>query len=460
MIPIKDLPHDEVLTQLALAQDRSAMRDIFQKRLFDPDSGKTIFQIKDCQILQIRYKPRKNCLICYRLTIHDPLANQDGVQLLYARIFEKGGSLSRFIKAQTQPLTTPKYGRPLYYILELEMVVWAFPNDRKLHGLSRIIDPLCLKEEILPDVIWANFGHGWKISGLTHEVVHYVAEHTCTIRVDLELQNTQTGKGISHVLYGKTYYNEEGAETYRVMLQLWKTNRNGQLGMARPLGYEPRFKTLWQLGLKGSTLLEEDMNSPLFLTLLREAASNIAALHRSTASCSRSVEVKDLLTKLREVELVLSTAKPSFRQTLNSLIARLILQSEHLEPRAIALLHGDLHLQNFLVDSGKIALIDMDNTCKGNPLQDIGSFIANLKYMGILNGISDPVIRQMSEVFIGEYEKNVPWTVPRSVLDWHISMALINERAFRCLTRLKAGRLDILGNIIDLANKVSLNNPD
>jgi len=230
--------------------------------------------------------------------------------------------------------------------------------------------------------------------------------------------------------------------------------------MARPLGYEPRFKILWQLGLKGSTLLEEDVNSPHFLTLLGEAASAIAALHRSSISCSRSVEVKDLLTKLKEVELLLSAAKPSYRNTLNSLIARLLLQSEHLDPQATALLHGDLHLKNFLVDSGQIALIDMDNICKGDPLQDIGSFVASLKCMGILKGISDQFVRRMTEVFVGEYEKNVSWRVFRSALDWHISMALINERAFRCLTRLVAGRFDILGNIIDLADKISLIKPD
>jgi hypothetical protein len=464
MIPAQEIPRDDVLPQLAVVLDVGAMRGILQETLGTETSrnskrgqGNSKLQVRDCQIEWAKYKPGKNCTICYRLAIYDPLTNTQGDQILYGRIFEAEGARSRFIKAQSSHLACPKFGRPLMHLPALDMVVWAFPNDRKLDGLPIIVDQDCLKDELLPEVVTARLGRDWQIIDMTHDIVHYVPEHTCTVRVHLLVQQACTGDRQSLSLYGKTYYDDEGSETYRIMRQLWDRQSRGRepLGMAQPLGYHSQYKILWQASLAGTTLLEQELGSSRFLSLLGKAAVTVARLHRSPVSCFRSIGVRDWLTKLEEIRRLLTRVRPSCQEHLEPLVDHLRSQAEQLEEQPVATLHGDLHLKNFLAHAGKVALIDLDNLCQGPPWCDVGSFIAGMVYQGLLTGVAEPVIQQMIMAFCQQYQQNVPWQMSGGTLNWYIAMALINERAFRCFTRLKAGRLDILDDLITFASQIS-----
>ncbi len=453
MIPDQEIPDDAALPQLKDVLNRSKMKEVFQEALF-PEGR---LQVEACSIERVKYKPGKNCLLCYQLEIRDRMTQQVARQRLSTRIFEKGGAISRFKKAQSQTMVMPSFGRPVSHISALDMVIWAFPNDRKLQGLPKITDPTHLKEKMLPDLIRAAFGPGWSVTELSNEVVHYVPEHTCTVRVSLRLQNFGSNKTKTLTLYGKTYYNEEGREAHRMMEALWASEgrRDGELKMAKPLGYDPETKTLWQFGLPGATLLDQEMTAPRFPALLEGAASTVAALHHSSLSCASSVRLPDLLVQLEGMKRFLSEAWPSCQETLRSLVNRLIDQSSYLKEQPDVTLHGDLHFKNFIVDGDDVFLIDLDNLCHGAPLQDIGSFLAGLLYRGLMTHVPGEQLEKVGNQFIKEYEKRVPWTVSRWDLGWYIAAALINQRAFRCVTRLKAGRRDILEHLIGMADRIS-----
>lgn len=454
MIPDQEIPKDKILPQLADVLDPTKMKDVFQKELFkDPRR----FQIQACSIERVKYKPGKNCLICYQLDIFDHLTRQITKQRLSTRIFEKGGALSRFKKAQSQSMVVPCFGEPVSHLPTLDMVIWTFPNDRKLPELPKIIDPIFLKEKIFPDLIRTVPGPDWIVSQLSSDIVHYVPEQTCTVRVSLQLQNMETNQKKTMTLYGKTYYNEEGREAYRMMGELWRSDlrRAERLKMAEPAGYDPETKTLWQLGLPGTTLLDQTMSAPRFFALLEGAASTVAALHHSSLSCANSVRLPDLLVQLEGMKRFLSEASPLCQETLCSLVNRLIDQSSYLKEQSDVTLHGDLHFKNFIVDGDDVFLIDLDNLCHGAPLQDIGSFLAGMLYRGLMTHVPGEQLDEIGNQFIKEYEKRVPWTVSRWDLGWYIAAALINQRAFRCVTRLKAGRRDILEHLIGMADRIS-----
>ncbi len=453
--PLQQLPRDAALPQMATALNAAAMREVFQRRFFAAPHEQR-FQIRACDIVRIKHKLGQNCLVCYRLDMLDTQTQENGEQILCARIYEPGGARSRFAKAQSQALAALPFGQPLMHLPELEMVVWTFPNDRKLHGLPKIVDPVFLQHELLPEAIAAHWGHHWKIAELTCNVVHYVPEHTCTVKVEAHLRHSQIGTRQVITLFGKTYYNDEGAETYENMITFWHgdARRRGELGLAQPFAYHPATKSLWQIGLPGKTLMEHDMRSADFLALLPAAAANVAALHRSTVACSRSSRLEDVCKKLGEMQALLAKTLPARRNFAEGLVHRLLRQSERFDAQPAATLHGDLHLKNFFVDAGKVSLIDLDNLCSGAPLQDVGSFVAGLWYRGILANVEATRMLKIIEVFTRAYKQRVPWYVSNFELDWHTAAALVNERVFRCLTRLKAGRLDIINGLLALANKI------
>lgn len=447
---------DPALPHLGVALDVDLMRGVLAEQLFPTETLKARYQIAGCQIIQARYKPGKNCLISYRLDINDQAVNQRHEQILCARVYESGGSVSRFAKAQSQPQTGAQFGAPIVHLPELDMLAWMFPNDRKLAGLPKLADADCLKLEVLPPVISANFGSEWRIESLSNQIIHYVAEHTCTVKVIVELHSPTTAETRTVVLFGKTYYNQEGAETFTRMRQLSESEacQGERLKLAQPLAYQPEIQTLWQMGLPGASLYEHEADGEQFFALLESAAGSLAALHQTPVSCSRSFGVADLLAKFDEIERMVALLKPELSSDLRSLLVRLRNQARQIGARPIATLHGDLHLKNFFVTGEQIALIDLDNVCAGDPLLELGSFIASLFYRQLAQQKPTENSRAMADIFIRAYSSASSQPINRSILDWHIAAALIAERAYRCVTRLKSDRPSLLEEVIVLADKI------
>jgi thiamine kinase-like enzyme len=241
------------------------------------------------------------------------------------------------------------------------------------------------------------------------------------------------------------------------MQHLWDSGarRGGLLLIPQPLSYQPKIKTVWQSGLEGKTLNEHERSNETFSELLSKAGSAVAALHQTQASFAPVITTPDIISKLETVKTLLSRIRPSCGESLHSSIKQLIATTNNIGERPLATLHGDLHFKNFFVTDDRMALIDLDNLAQGDPLQDLGSFVAAIHYRGIFEGRPLQETDQIASRFIQSYRKHVSWDVPESALNWHIAAALIYERAYRCVTRMKGGRLTIIDDLIDLARRIS-----
>ena len=452
MMSIPEIPNDSALPQLATALDAEAMRARFQAELF---SG-ALQRVQACEIEHVRYKPGKNCTVAYRLEIEDQHNHLREEQHYGARMFAAGISASRHVKALAQQLATPRYGKPVLHFEDLALVAWAFPNDRKLHGLPKLVDERALQNGLLSPLVANHCGGGWIIVEAQPHLIHYVPEHTCTIRTVVKVRHQQTHEARSVVLFGKTYFDAEGEEAYRNMQQLWESaaRRTGVLRMAQPLAYEAQHKILWQMGLRGATLLEQDILAPHFLSLLPAAAANVAALHRTEIACSRTLARDDIHAKLVEVRDLLEAVRPEYAGALETVVQRLLAQSDRLADMPLATLHGDLHLKNFFVDGRDVYLIDLDNLCRGSAYHDLGSFIAGLHYRGLSTSAPEESISQIVEVFMSAYQTYAAWPLSQAALNWYIAAALISERVFRCITRLKAARVGMMPKLIARAHEL------
>ncbi len=455
MIPA--LPFDNVLPHLHTALEPTAMKEVFAKALLSNNSTDAIrFSLESYDIERVKYKPGQNCMIYYKVYLRNNITQQQDYQLVCARFYPQGDSASSFEKAKKETLVKPDIGEPIVHVAELEMILWTFPNDRKLEHVTKLMDDTFLREELLPSVIAAHMGQEWKITELNHELVHHAPEHTCTVRAHLKLRNTQ-GKAQTLTLYGKTYYNNDGAESYRLMQLLWngQARKHGLLNTAKPLSYHPEYKMLWQQGLSGLPLITLDLKSPDFTKSLKQVARSVATLHQTPLHCNRKVTQGDLQKKLGEVTTLVTRVKPEAANKLEEITNELLEQGKHLGKQPKATLHGDLHLQNFLIDNGTISLIDLDNLCQGSPWQDMGSFIAGLYYRGLIESVPVATIEALSKTFCDAYALASSWKLDEEAIRWYTATTLVTERAFRSISRLKPGRLDILDDLLQQARQLS-----
>lgn len=452
-----DLPMDVHLPQLSTILDEEAMGKALQGAMFASARDRNRLLIRRCKIIQIRYKPTSSCMVSYRLDIEKVTTGERGEQILCGRAFPNGRSQPQWEKASTGSLVQPRFGVPLIHLPEIETVLWSFPNDRKMHTLPGAIDAAQSASEIPPSWLLSHLGTGWQAADTRSRVVHYVGEHTCTVQTSVKLAHPSQETPQTLTIFGKTYYNDEGAQTDLVMRQLWNSEARlkGQLSMAQPLWYDARLKTHWQLGIHGTTLENHAIDTPACIPLLTQAARTVATFHTTPVSNLSPRTELELLGKLDAVASILMQCRPSCRAILSPLRDQLIAQAKRISVGPTATLHGDLHLKNLFLTHDRIALIDLDNVCQGHPGQDIGSFVA-----GLLTGaLAKPMpLSQMAgpvQAFLNQYDQCTTWTLDQPTLAWFTAMALVTERASRCVTRLKDGRLGMMEPLLTLAHDIS-----
>jgi hypothetical protein len=434
---------DEALPQIGELLDRPRMRVAFEREVG--------CQVEDCHIVRAKLRPGRNCLIRYRLNVVDPNTGETHKQLLSLVAFTKGQSHKRFNLAQQQLLVSTAIGSAVFHLPELDAVVWAFPNDRKLTGLPAITDSTKL-QELLPEVIADSFGEDWEIAALSSEVVSYAAERACTVRANLELSDSGTGETLRQMLFGKTYCSGEGEAIWMLMWRLWQ---QAPLLVPRPLSFQPEINTLWQQGLTGKTLAAFNFEHQELRGCLEKAGMAVAELHRLKLLDLPLREAIHPLAKLPAAESLLALAVPACQSKLRSLVRQLTNAFEKSQSRPQAILHGDLHLKNFFATGSKIVLIDWDNVCQGDPLQEIGSFAASLHYRGLLEEHSVQTSKGLIDSFVEAYRATTEGEFSASILNWQTAAALIYERAYRHVTRLNTNAPRVVEDLIELACRLT-----
>jgi phosphotransferase family enzyme len=455
---IQETVFDEKLPQMEALLNSNHMGEVFERALKDFRGKAADCRVESCRIVYTKYRPGKNLLFAYLLKVADSASGQSREQMLTMLACANGESGDLFAIAKNAPLVDTGFGDGVFHIPAMEAVVWVFPNDRKLTGLPALVDPEGLRERLLPEMMGGSFDNEWSIIELESIPVHYVPERACTLRVKLGLRNERTAETETRVLFGKTYCSGEGEAAWERLQALWDSEgrRAGRLLIAQPLAYHPEIKTLWQSGLVGKTLNEVDAQSGFFFESLANAGSAVAELHRTPVPSAPSVTTGEIISKLETSAALLCRLRPSLRDELRSSIRQLIADSDRIGIDPIATLHGDLHLKNLFVTNERTALIDLDNLSRGDPSRDVGSFVASLHYRGLIEGRGYQFTEESSRRFIQSYRADADWEVSESALNWHIAAALIYERAYRCVTRFKTGRLDILDEIIALSRIYSL----
>jgi hypothetical protein len=439
------IPVDSELSHLETALNSEKMKAVFQHQLCADESE----QIIACEIERIKYKPHKNCHISYRLRIKNDRLKNNVERLVGSRFYEPGGAVSRFLKETDNRADQDL----LLHIPELDCVTWVFPYDRKLTHLKQLADSDSVYQMVAPILMCNYVAPNWSVQNFEAEVIRYVPEHTCSVRTKIDVVCNYSNEHDEIIAYGKTYYDHTGQQAYRIMLQLWESEacREERLNIPEPVVYQSQYRMLWQLGVPGIMLSELRDKETLFLNSVANAARQVATLHQIPLHDCPITDQEYLYQQLNKVEKLIDKFNIPCPEKIRGLISTLIPSQPSVSLDQLATLHGDLHLKNILVDDNRVFLIDLDDICVGDPLQDIGSFTAAIINQGFIGALSRQLVEQTIFIFLQTYFKSVPWIFEEKNIRWHIATALVTERIFRSFTRLKAGRMEIVGDLVEQA---------
>ena len=144
---------DPQCPHLPMALQPTLMQELLQRALLDPlDNEEQRLQMDACVIGEKRYKPGQSCVLSYRLHLHDARTDAKHEQVVSARLCRPDEGQAEFHRARSRQLVRTPGVRALAYIPEIEMVIWSFPNDRKLSHLPKLLDverlKTCLPEKL------------------------------------------------------------------------------------------------------------------------------------------------------------------------------------------------------------------------------------------------------------------------------------------------------------------------
>lgn len=444
---------DSQCPHLSTALQPSLMQELLQRALLDPlDHEGQRLRMNACIVGEKRYKPGKSFVLSYRLHLHDAHTGAKHEQVVSARLCRPDEGLAEFHRARSRQLVRTPGVRALAYIPEIEMVVWSFPNDRKLSHLPKLLDVEYLKT-CLPEKLRAlGVGESHEIAAIVPEILHYLPERSCMIRYHLSLKDRSTGEHGALTIYGKTYRDEDGAEVYSIMRQL-----SAQIpGSAAPLGYDQKLRTVWQSHIPGKPFLWETLEEAQIPETFRGIARAVAQFHSCTVRTDCRFDLSDLDESLVDTIAAARQAYPDMEGRIALLVNALLAQRRSMgwsEPLTTPI-HRDLKMRNFLIDGEHIALIDMDCVCLGDPLSDIGSLIANFYLNGIRAGCHQDRIREAVDVFCLTYAECIPWRLSWPQVDWYTAAAFIHEVTRRSIRQLDGERVKHISEYLDLCESL------
>lgn len=441
------------MKEFELFTDPDRMRVLFQQQLSEFSQGHLI--ITDCRIGYTLYKTyqrtsawsKSSLSVCYHLEVQDTLTQRSGAQTLYAKAFLGNRSRTEFQKIRTASIVPPRYGQGVVHLPELDMIIWAFPNDPMLLHLPECMGPQAVKRYLPYDNLPPGLDKPEDITSMTEEVVHYRPEARCTTRYRLEWGPVDGPKGL--VLFGKTFKDDQGKEIYQRMNILWNmSSRDPENFMvAQPLSYNEEIKTVWQLGLQGDPLAEV-IDQTNYRHLLRAVANGLASLHKSDLFSATKITAGDHLREIKKKIAKLIHAFPRFREPLQSIEQGLEQSMTQWAPVPDRIIHADFSVQQLLVCEEKIALFDFDEFAIGDPAQDIANFIVDLYFRPFDRNL----VKLMATTLFHAYERQVDWIIPAEGLHWHIRIQFITK-AYRFYIQQKPGLEKEIEEIILLAQK-------
>ncbi|MCQ8118598.1 aminoglycoside phosphotransferase family protein [Methylomonas rosea] len=372
----------------------------------------------ECCIGEKRHKPGKSLVIAYRLNAQSDPIHQS--RYVTGRLCPPGTEGREFEWALSK--RPDLAAGALTFLHEPAMLIWAFPYDPKLIHLPALLAAESIKNRIGEQDLTGDD----RVLAVESDVLHYLAERSCMIRYRVSLG----GADETRLLYAKNYADDSGRDVFAVMQQLSSQFAWG----AKALAYDLQTRTLWQAHVPGRTLCWADLQTAE--ALAERIGQCAAAFHACKIDTAQRFNQSDVTEGLLATVRLAEQTRPELAERIESAVAALLVDELNLPKPAVATLHHDLKLNNFLVDGDKLGLIDMDCVCLGDPMADLASLIGNFYLHGLREGDSVEQVHPLVKQLVRSYMAHSVHALSLPALRWQVAAALIHEVTRRSLRQM------------------------
>ncbi|NIR43218.1 MAG: phosphotransferase [Gemmatimonadetes bacterium] len=434
---------DPALPGLAMALDPDALLSRLGAEV--RRTGREL-DLEEARILDVQYRPGTTSRILYRLRMRDHRAGRSARQLVSVHLARAGTP-----EPQPRAEILSRYGGrpeeafpwPVLHLPDGPMTLCAFPVDAALPWLFDAVDPDAVKRAL---------GRMWgdrrvRVRRVKPKPLAYTPEARATLTYEVLSESKGTGVPELRRLIGKMHGRKPAARRHAGAWALWRVARD-RLNLAPPVGQAPGLNLTFEERLEGVRLTELS-HLGTFESMVRRAARAIGFVHGLDLPLAPKRAPQKEAQVVRRWVPVLCALCPEQAPRIERLGGRLAAEIEA-RARVCGIVHGDFHPANVLVGDRRVMIVDLDDLALGDPLLDVGRFLASLRVSALRLAGVPSALDAPAEAFLAEYLSRTPDDERRARLFEAVSLLVAAAGPFRLQ---RAGWREAAAMLVDLAEE-------
>ncbi|MGH7494287.1 MAG: aminoglycoside phosphotransferase family protein [bacterium] len=457
---------DPALPNIATVMDVDRMAEHFT-RLFRASGLAVEWEVAQCGIEKVYYRPGKHCGVLYRLTLRHS-SGKEIDEWIFGRTVPHGTEDERFaaavvgLKHFQAARDLLKFMPAISFWGDLNMILWLFPLDPKLETLPQVIDPAFVRQQVeanLPLFGVSESGPAakpaaWSCGEIRYDRVKYMPGKRCVLRYHVNLISPS---GTSHekTFYCKIYQDERSRYHFDIVQSAYQqlTAQTDAVNIPRPLLHFDGLHTYWQAEWPGNAVIEV-MDKYDWQELFPRIANVLATFHRHPANGFDTAPNLDAVLATADEDVAKLVSRLPHQQHFAAgvlerlkVVKRTVLEKQEIPQVPI---HGAWRLEQMLVRDHELALVDFDAVSIGDPLYDLAEFVASLQFLELSRGWPRERLAAAAETLCRSYAEQVPWPCDRRRVAWYALAFLMTKfySTTKNLDRRALQQLDLAGKKI------------
>ncbi len=286
--------------------------------------------------------------------------------------------------------------RPVMELPALQMTLFPYPLDAALPGLLQASSEDAMRREL--DRLW---GHRrLRVKSVRVRSMGYTPHARAAFDYEVLAEWRRSGEPLVRRLIGKMHSNKPAARLFADSWAVWQA-AGGRVGLAAPVGF---------IGPAGLTLQERVpgerlgglVDQPGFRNAVRRTARALAHFHGLQVPVGGRRKLTEEVRGVERWAGILRTIRADLTPRVDALRTELLAQVEA-RMKMSATVHADFHHSNVLVDGERVTIIDLDEMAFGDPMLDVGRFLASLRVPARRAFGDVTALNDAGESFLSEY---------------------------------------------------------
>jgi len=330
----------------------------------------------------------------------------------------------------------PPFGRAATLVPEANLILLAYPNDRKMHLFSETQLQSWLAENLRAVANGALGSENWQVQTTKVDMLRYVPEKRFTARCTVQLKTTN-GSNQEITFIAKQLSDGKKARKLfrdlRSLRQAWPRENAAPIPLPRALVCDEKEGAVFIEELKGDNLKQVLFEIDL-KKIMPAVGGLLADFHRVQKRVRKKVSIKNELAEVREAMRIIVKTLPQFKPRLKTFFDS-FKSFQWNDGMAPVLLHGTYRLNHLFLSDGELALLDLDSLRMGHPAYDVANFLSSLYYLEEAHGRINAAFRQeISRYFLQGYAEKMSSAVTPPPVLWFLASLLINKQAKKYVT--------------------------